>query len=74
MPVSPAASPHGPVTSALTAYTTISGQTAAIMAAGSFPLGVSAVALGRVGDLMQTEHALSKSVNVAKLAQEMTSQ
>ncbi len=37
MPVSPAASPHGPVTSALTADTTISGQTAAIMAAGSFP-------------------------------------
>jgi hypothetical protein len=65
---------QAPDPSSLTAYTTISGQAAAVMAAGSFPLGVSAVALGRVGDLMQTEYALSKSVNVARLAREMTSQ
>ena len=40
---------------------------------GTFPLAVTAVALGRVGDLMQEEHALSESVNVARLGQEMTS-
>ena len=49
-----------------------SKQTAATMATGSFPLSVSAVALGRVADLMQTEHALPQSVNVTTLAREMT--
>ena len=43
------------------------------MATGTFPLAVTAVALGRVGDLMQEQHALSESVNVARLGQEMTS-
>ena len=54
------------------AYTTISKQTAAIMATGTFPLSVTAVALGRVGDLMQEEHGLEPSVNVTALAREMT--
>jgi len=60
------------VEKALAGYTTISKQTAATMATGSFPLSVSAVALGRVADLMQTEHALPQSVNVTTLAREMT--
>ena len=44
-----------------------------IMATGTFPLTVTPVALGRVADLMQQEHALPGSVNTALLAQEMTS-
>ena len=68
-----AAASRPAVEKALTGYTTISRQTAATMATGTFPLAVTAVALGRVGDLMQEEHALSGSVNVARLAQEMTS-
>ena len=68
-----AATSRPAVEKALTGYTTISKQTAATMATGTFPLAVTAVALGRVGDLMQEEHALSESVNVARLAQEMTS-
>lgn len=34
---------------------------------------VTPVALGRVADLMQEEHALKPSVNVTALAREMTS-
>ena len=67
-----AAASRPAVERALTGYTTISRQTAATMATGSFPLSVSAVALGRVGDLMQEQHALPQSVNVAALAREMT--
>ena len=67
-----AAASRPAVEKALTGYTTISKQTAATMATGSFPLSVSAVALGRVADLMQTEHALPSSVNVTALAREMT--
>ena len=42
------------------------------MATGTFPLSVTPVALGRVADLMQEEHALNPSVNITKLAREMT--
>ena len=42
------------------------------MATGSFPLSVTAVALGRVADLMQEEHALKPGLNVQQLTQEMT--
>ena len=68
-----AATSRPAVEKALLTNTTISKQTAAIMALGTFPLGVTAVQVGRVGDLMQEEHAVSESVNVARLAQEMTS-
>ena len=57
---------------ALTAYTKVGKLTAAIMATGTFPLTVTPVALGRVADLMQQEHALPASVNTARLAEEMT--
>ena len=67
-----AATSRPAVEKALIANTTISKQTAAIMATGTFPLSVTAVALGRVGDLMQEEHALKPSVNVTALAREMT--
>ena len=67
-----AATSRPAVEKALIKNTTIGKQTAAIMATGSFPLSVTAVALGRVGDLMQEEHALKPSVNVTALAREMT--
>ena len=68
-----AATSRPAVEKALIKNTTITRQTAAIMATGSFPLTATAVALGRVADLMQEEHALKPSVNVTKLAREMTS-
>jgi NMT1/THI5 like len=55
-----AATSRPAVEKALLKNTTISKQTAAIMALGTFPLGVTAVQLGRVGDLMQEEHAVSE--------------
>ena len=67
-----AAASRPAVEKALIKNTTISKQTAAIMATGTFPLSVTPVALGRVADLMQEEHALKPSVNVTKLAREMT--
>ena len=67
-----AATSRPAVEKALTANTTISKQTAAIMATGSFPLSVTAVALGRVADLMQEQHALNPRLNVTALAREMT--
>ena len=68
-----AATSRPAVEKALIKNTTITRQTAAIMATGSFPLSVTPVALGRVADLMQEQHALPASVNTARLAQEMTS-
>ncbi len=67
-----AATSRPAVEKALTAHTTVSKQTAAIMATGSFPLSVTAVALGRVADLMQEEHALKPGLNIQQLTQEMT--
>ena len=67
-----AATSRPAVEKALTANTTISKQTATIVATGTFPLSVTPVAMGRVADLMLEEHALKPSVNVTKLAQEMT--
>jgi NitT/TauT family transport system substrate-binding protein len=63
------------VQQALTRYTTISGQTAAVMATGTFPQSVTTAALARVGDLMQDEHGFKPGlrVNVTALAREMTS-
>jgi hypothetical protein len=52
-----AATSRPAVEKALTGYATISRQTAATMATGSFPLSVSAMALGRVADLMQDQQA-----------------
>jgi NitT/TauT family transport system substrate-binding protein len=66
-----AASSRPAVEKVLAANTTVSKQTAAIMATGTFPLGVSTVDLGRVADLMQQQHALKASVNVARLVQGM---
>lgn len=60
------------VEKALTRYTTISAQTAAVMALGSYPLDVTVRDLERVGDLMQQEHALKASINVPHLARELT--
>ena len=68
-----AAASRSAVEKALVKNTKVSKQTAAIVATGSFPLSVTPVALGRVTDLMQREHALKSSVNAARLAQEMTS-
>ena len=67
-----AATSRPAVEKALVANTTVSKQTAAIMATGTFPLSVTPVALGRVADLMQEEHALKPSVNVTALTREMT--
>ena len=67
-----AATSRPAVEKALVDNTTISKQTAAIMATGTFLLSVTAVALGRVADLMREEHALPFSVNVTTLAREMT--
>ena len=67
-----AATSRPAVEKALIKNTTVSKRTAAIMATGTFPLSVTPVALGRVADLMQQEHALKPSVNVIQLAQEMT--
>ena len=60
------------VEKALTRYTTISAQTAAVMALGSYPLDVTVRDLERVGDLMQQERALKVSLaRVAQLAREL---
>ena len=59
------------VEKALTRYTTISAQTAAVMALGIYPLDVTVRDLERVGDLMQQEHALKTSTNVTQLAREL---
>jgi NitT/TauT family transport system substrate-binding protein len=69
-----AATSRPDVEKALAKYTTISKQTAAIMATGTFPQSVTTAALVRVGDLMQAEHGFRPRthVNVRALAQEMT--
>jgi NitT/TauT family transport system substrate-binding protein len=70
-----AATSRPDVEKALAKYTTISKQTAAIMATGTFPQSVTTAALVRVGDLIQQEHGFKPgvTVNVTALAQEMTS-
>jgi NitT/TauT family transport system substrate-binding protein len=62
------------VEKALIKYTTISKQTAAVMATGTFPQSVTTAALIRVAGLMQREHGFRPGVkvNVSHLAQEMT--
>jgi NitT/TauT family transport system substrate-binding protein len=67
-----AATSRPAVDKALVANTTVTKQTAAVMATGTFPLRVSAVDLGRVADLMQEQHALNASVDVTRLVQGMT--
>jgi NitT/TauT family transport system substrate-binding protein len=69
-----AATSRPDVEKALARYTTISKQTAEIMATGTFPQSVTTAALVRVGDLMQAEHGFrpGTQVNVRALAQEMT--
>ena len=49
----------------------ISKTTAAVMALGTFPLSVSAVAVQRVADLMQSNGLLAKSVNTGTLVKEL---
>jgi NitT/TauT family transport system substrate-binding protein len=70
-----AATSRTDVEKALARYTTISKQTAAVMATGTFPQSVTTAALVRVGDLIQQEHGFKPGVmvNVTALAQEMTS-
>jgi NitT/TauT family transport system substrate-binding protein len=70
-----AATSRPDVEKALTKYTTISKQTAAVMATGIFPQSVTPAALVRVGDLIQQQHGFKPGlrVNVTKLATEMTS-
>jgi NitT/TauT family transport system substrate-binding protein len=70
-----AATSRPDVEKALARYTTISKQTAAVMATGTFPQSVTTAALVRVGDLIQQEHGFPHGlrVNVSQLAQEMTS-
>jgi NitT/TauT family transport system substrate-binding protein len=70
-----AATSRPDVEKALAKYTTISKQTAAIMATGTFPQTVTTAALVRVGDLIQQEHGFKPgvTVNVTALAREMTS-
>jgi NitT/TauT family transport system substrate-binding protein len=69
-----AATSRPDVQRALARYTTISKQTAAIMATGTFPQSVTTTALVRVGDLIQQEHGFKPGlhVNVTQLAREMT--
>jgi NitT/TauT family transport system substrate-binding protein len=55
------------VESVLRTYTTISKQTAAIMALGDFPTRVSAVHLQRVPDLMQSFGQLKQRFNIASM-------
>jgi NitT/TauT family transport system substrate-binding protein len=70
-----AATSRTDVQRALARYTTISKQTAAVMATGTFPQSVTTAALVRVGDLMQEQHGFKPGVrvNVTGLAREMTS-
>jgi NitT/TauT family transport system substrate-binding protein len=70
-----AATSRPDVEKALARYTTISKQTAAVMATGTFPQSVTTASLVRVGDLIQQEHGFKPGlhVNVAALAREMTS-
>lgn len=49
----------------------ISKPTAAIMALGTFPLSVNPIALTRVGDLMQANGLLPKSVNTTTVVKEL---
>ena len=49
----------------------ISKTTAAVMALGMFPLSVSAVAVQRVADLMQSNGLLAKSVSTGTLVKEL---
>ena len=55
------------VESVLHTYTAISKQTAAIMALGDFPTGVSAVRLQRVPDLMQSFGQLKQRFNITAM-------
>ena len=55
------------VESVLHTYTTISKQTAAIMALGDFPTRVSAVHLQRVPDLLQSFGQLKQRFNIASM-------
>jgi NitT/TauT family transport system substrate-binding protein len=69
-----AATSRPDVQQALARYTTISKQTAALMATGTFPQSVTIAALVRVGDLVQQEHGFKPglTVNATALAKEMT--
>ncbi len=67
-----AATSRAAVEKALARYTTISPQTAAVMALGSYPLDVTVSDLERVGDLMQEQGALTvPPARVAQLAEEL---
>jgi NitT/TauT family transport system substrate-binding protein len=61
------------VNQALIRYTTISRQTAAVMATGTFPQSVTTAALVRVAGLVQREHGFrpGSNINISHLAQEM---
>jgi NitT/TauT family transport system substrate-binding protein len=61
------------VEKALVKYTTISKQTAALMATGTFPQAVTVADLVRVAGLIQREHGFKpgEKVNASRLAQEL---
>jgi NitT/TauT family transport system substrate-binding protein len=69
-----AATSRPDVEKALARYTTISKQTAAVMATGTFPQSVTTAALVRVADLMVQQGGLKlpKALSAGRLAEEMT--
>jgi NitT/TauT family transport system substrate-binding protein len=69
-----AATSRPDVEKALATYTTISKQTAAVMATGTFPQSVTTAALVRVADLMVQQGGLKlpKALSAGRLAEEMT--
>ena len=63
-----AATDRPAVEHALIHHLGLSPTTAAVMALGTFPLGVDPVQLVRIGNLMQTDGQLPSNVNVATIA------
>lgn len=63
-----AATDRAAVNQAVVKYVGVSGQAAASMTLGAFPLSVSAADLNRVATMMQSYGMLPKSVNIATVA------
>jgi NitT/TauT family transport system substrate-binding protein len=67
-----AASDRSAVEQALIKHLGLNQVTAAMMALGTFPLGVDPVQLARVGNLMQTNGQLPRTVNVSTVVAALT--
>jgi NitT/TauT family transport system substrate-binding protein len=67
-----AATDRPAVEHALIRHLRLTPVTVAVMALGTFPLGVDPVQLARVGDLMQTHGQLPSNVNVATITAALT--